>query len=182
MLVLRQGAQDWYFKAPVDQLDRDDMMSLDIHHIFPEDWCKKQGIKPSVFNSIVNKTPISYKANRKIGGVAPSVYLLRLQADKLVGLDNPAMDAVLQSHQVPAQFLRKDDFNGFYTARKALLLQLIEQAMGKAITATAPLAAASGGVDADDGEVPEAQEAQELADLQDLSELLQANEMQEVQG
>ena len=182
VLVLRQGAQDWYFKAPVDQLDRDDMMSLDIHHIFPEDWCKKQGIKPSVFNSIVNKTPISYKANRKIGGVAPSVYLHRLQADKLVGLDNPAMDAVLQSHQVPAQFLRKDDFNGFYTARKALLLQLIEQAMGKAITATAPLAAASGGVDADDGEVPEAQEAQELADLQDLSELLQANEMQEVQG
>lgn len=44
------------------------MMSLDIHHIFPEDWCKKRGLKPAVFNTIVNKTPISYKANRKIGG------------------------------------------------------------------------------------------------------------------
>ncbi len=131
VLVLRQGAQDWYFKSTVDKLDSDDMMSLDIHHIFPEDWCKQHGIKPAVFNSIVNKTPISYKANRKIGGVAPSAYLAKLQADKLVALDAAEMDAVLHTHQVPAQFLRLDDFDGFYQARKGLLLQLIEQAMGK---------------------------------------------------
>lgn len=132
VLVLRQGAQDWYFKSTVDKLDNDDMMSLDIHHIFPEDWCKKRGIKPAVFNSIVNKTPISYKANRKIGGAAPSAYLAKLQAEKLVGLDSAAMDALLKTHQVPAQFLRADDFEGFYAARKANLLALIEQAMGKA--------------------------------------------------
>lgn len=132
VLVLRQGAQDWYFKATVDKLDNDDMMSLDIHHIFPEDWCKKQGIKAAVFNSIVNKTPISYKANRKIGGAAPSVYLAKLQADKLVGLDEAAMNALLHTHQVPAQHLRTDDFEAFYAARKASLLALIEQAMGKA--------------------------------------------------
>ncbi|MEJ8850403.1 GmrSD restriction endonuclease domain-containing protein [Variovorax rhizosphaerae] len=132
VLVLRQGAQDWYFKSTVDKLDNDDMMSMDIHHIFPEDWCKKQGIKPAVFNSIVNKTPISYKANRKIGGAAPSAYLAKLQAEKLVALDANAMDALLQTHQVPAQFMRADDFEGFYAARKANLLALIEQAMGKA--------------------------------------------------
>ena len=132
VLVLREGALDWYFKATVDALDKDDMMSLDIHHIFPEDWCKKQGIVYATYNSIVNKTPISYKANRKIGGVAPSVYLPRLQGEKLVGLDDAAMNAVLHTHQVPAEFLRKDDFYGFYAARKASLLQLIEQAMGKA--------------------------------------------------
>lgn len=131
VLVLRQGAQDWYFKSTVDKLDSDDMMSLDIHHIFPEDWCKKRGIKQAIYNSIVNKTPISYKANRKIGGVAPSAYLAKLQADKLVALDAAEMDAVLHTHQVPAQFLRLDDFDGFYQARKGLLLQLIEQAMGK---------------------------------------------------
>lgn len=132
VLVLRQGARDWYFKSTVDKLDNDDMMSLDIHHIFPEDWCKKRGIKPSVFNSIVNKTPISYKANRKIGGAAPSAYLAKLQAEKLVALDAAAMDALLETHQVPAQFLRADDFEGFYAARKANLLALIERAMGKA--------------------------------------------------
>lgn len=131
VLVLRENAHDWYYKATVDKLDHDDMMSLDIHHIFPEDWCKKQGIASATFNSIVNKTPISYKANRKIGGVAPSQYLTKLQTEKLVDLDTAAMDAILQSHQIPAQFLRADDFHGFYAARKALLLQLIEKAMGK---------------------------------------------------
>lgn len=131
VLVLRQGAQDWYFKSTVDKLDHDDMMSLDIHHIFPEDWCKKRGLKPAVFNTIINKTPISYKANRKIGGHAPSLYLAKLQAEKLVGLDAAAMDALLETHQVPARYLRADDFDGFYQARKALLLRLVEQAMGK---------------------------------------------------
>ena len=149
VLVLRQGAQDWYFKSTVDKLDHDDMMSLDIHHIFPEDWCKKGGIKPAVFNSIVNKTPISYKANRKIGGVAPSKDLAKLQAEKLVGLDDAAMDSLLHTHQIPASFLRADDFDGFYKARKALLLNLIEQAMGKAPSAHAE---ASNDSDDDGGE------------------------------
>jgi hypothetical protein len=45
--------------------------NVDIHHIFPQDWCKKQSIKPSVFDSIINKTPLSYRTNRIIGGVAP---------------------------------------------------------------------------------------------------------------
>lgn len=138
VLVLRQGAQDWYFKSTVDKLEHDDMMSLDIHHIFPEDWCKKQSIKPAAYNSIVNKTPISYKANRKIGGVAPSAYLTKLQSDQWVALDDAEMDAVLHTHQVPAQLLRSDDFDGFYQARKALLLQLIEQAMGKTPSASIP--------------------------------------------
>lgn len=149
VLVLRQGAQDWYFKSTVDKLDHDDMMSLDIHHIFPEDWCKKGAIKPAVFNSIVNKTPISYKANRKIGGAAPSKYLAKLQAEKLVGLDDAAMDSLLHTHQIPAPFLRADDFDGFYKARKALLLQLVEQAMGKAPSAHAE---ASNDTDDDQGE------------------------------
>lgn len=146
VLVLRRGAQDWYFKSTVDKLDNDDMMSLDIHHIFPEDWCKKRGIKPAVFNSIVNKTPISYKANRKIGGAAPSAYLAKLQAEKLVALDAAAMDALLETHQVPAQFLRADDFEGFYAARKANLLALVEQAMGKAPLANADASSEGDGV------------------------------------
>ena len=54
--------------------------NVDIHHIFPQDWCKKQGIKPKVFDSIINKTPLSYRTNRIIGGVAPSDYLAKLEA------------------------------------------------------------------------------------------------------
>lgn len=60
------------------------------------------------------------------------------------------MDALLETHQVPAQFLRSDDFEGFYAARKANLLALIEQAMGKA-----PLSHAESS-DHDDGAAEEA--------------------------
>lgn len=30
--------------------------NVDIHHIFPQDWCKRQRIEPAVFDSIVNKS------------------------------------------------------------------------------------------------------------------------------
>ena len=49
-----------------------------------------------------------------------------------MALDAAAMDTLLHTHQIPAPYLRADDFDGFYKARKALLLELIEQAMGKA--------------------------------------------------
>lgn len=49
--------------------------SIDIHHIFPKDYCEKNNYPKSKWNSVVNKTPISYSTNREIGGVAPSKYL-----------------------------------------------------------------------------------------------------------
>jgi hypothetical protein len=41
--------------------------NVDIHHIFPKAWCEVQGIKPAVFDSIINKTPLTYRTNRIIG-------------------------------------------------------------------------------------------------------------------
>ena len=53
---------------------------VDIHHIFPQNCCKEQKIEPKVFDTVINKTPLSYKTNRILGGVSPSVYLSRLEA------------------------------------------------------------------------------------------------------
>lgn len=106
-------------------------MALDIHHIFPRAWCEAQGIQPKVYDSIINKTPISYKANRMIGGDAPSAYLAKLQNHDQVQLDNDEMDAILSEHFIPTERLRADDFHGFFDERKRLLMGLIEQAMGK---------------------------------------------------
>ncbi len=53
--------------------------NVDIHHIFPQDWCKKRGIKSDTYDSIINKTPLSYRTNRIIGGAAPSEYISRLE-------------------------------------------------------------------------------------------------------
>lgn len=134
VLVLRDGAKDLYWKARIDELDADDV-ALDIHHIFPRDWCEKQGIPRRVYDSIINKTPISYRANRMIGGSAPSAYLAALQAHKQVQLDDAAMDLLLESHRIPAAALREDDFDTFIEQRRRNLLALIEGAMGKRVSA-----------------------------------------------
>jgi len=108
--------------------------NVDIHHIFPQDWCKKHGIKPLVFDSIINKTPLSFRTNRIIGGVAPSVYLEKLEkGDKLTPAIEPQkLDDYLRSHLIDPALVRGDSFELFMVDRQKRLLALIEQATGKA--------------------------------------------------
>lgn len=131
-LVLRSGSHDFFWKATIQELDHEEV-AIDIHHIFPKAWCEEKRIKPSVFNAIINKTPISYKANRMIGGKAPSSYLTSIQSHKQVGLDDGGMNAILESHLIDPASLRTDNFEQFYALRKQSLLEIVEQAMGKAI-------------------------------------------------
>ncbi len=133
VLLQREGACDFFWKARMVDLDLDDV-KLDIHHIFPKKWCEAQKTPPRIFNSIVNKTAISYKANRMIGGSAPSKYLAQLQTHAQVQLADPDMDAILRSHAIDPGLLRADSFEEFYLARKAALLNLVVRAMGKAPT------------------------------------------------
>jgi hypothetical protein len=131
-LILREGAKDFFWKDTVTNLDYEEV-AIDIHHIFPKNWCEKEGIKPSVFNSIINKTPISYKANRMIGAKAPSVYLAMIQSHKQVRLDDDQMNGILLSHCIDSVSLRADDFNVFYEQRKESLLTIVEKVMDKKI-------------------------------------------------
>ena len=107
--------------------------SVDIHHIFPRDWCKKQDIPASVYDSVVNKTPLTARTNRILGGDAPSVYLERLERGTS---GSPAIltadiDTYLGTHLIDAAFLRADDFEGFFAARQSELLTLIADATGQ---------------------------------------------------
>jgi hypothetical protein len=131
-LVLRQGARDFFWKATVQELDFEEV-AIDIHHIFPVAWCEEAKIKPAVFNSIINKTPISYKANRMIGRKAPTDYLAAIQGHKQVQLDEHAMNGILASHYIDPTTLRANDFDTFFATRREQLLQIIEQAMGKTV-------------------------------------------------
>lgn len=133
VLVLREGAHDLFWKSRIRDLESDEVL-LDIHHIFPKDWCEKKGIPRRQYDSIINKTPISYKANRMIGGSAPSVYLALLQSHSQVQIDDIAMNKLLRSHHIPVASLRSDDFEAFYAQRQKELLELIERAMGKTLT------------------------------------------------
>lgn len=108
--------------------------NVDIHHIFPQNWCKKQGIKPAIYDSIINKTPLTFRTNRIIGGVAPSEYLAKLEAgDKQTpAIDQNRLDDYLRSHVIDPTILRSDAFETFMRHRQGQLLGLIEQATGKA--------------------------------------------------
>lgn len=137
VLVQREGAQDFFWKVAIRDLDETDWeeRKLDIHHIFPKSWCDKQSIPASRYNSILNKTPISFKANRMIGGKAPSEYLVQLQKHDSVQLDDAGMNAILATHQIDAITLRQDDFEGFMASRQRMILAKIEAAMGKPVLA-----------------------------------------------
>lgn len=137
VLLQREGSEDFFWKARMVDLDRDET-KIDIHHIFPRKWCMDAGITRRVFNSIINKTAISYKANRMIGGKAPSKYLVQIQEHDHVQLADADMDDILRSHLIDPEMLRQDNFSAFYQARKTALLKLVETAMGKV---PSPLAA-----------------------------------------
>ena len=107
--------------------------NVDIHHIFPQDWCKKQGIAKQVYDSIINKTPLTARTNRIIGGVAPSEYLARIEDD---GAKAEAVDGRLRSHLVDPSLLRSDDFEAAFRKRRDELVVLIEKAIGKPVIVT----------------------------------------------
>lgn len=136
VLLMKVGAQDFRSGQKFDHTVFFGE-NVDIHHIFPQDWCKKQGIKPEIFDSIINKTPLSFRTNRIIGGVAPSQYLTKLEkGDKQTpAIELDQLNAYLSSHLIAPEILRSDDFETFMADRQKRLLGLIELATGKAVYA-----------------------------------------------
>ena len=73
-LLYKEKCRDFMNNTTIDIVNSM-LESPDIHHIFPEAYCEKMGIKRERYNSIINKTPILPATNRSIGGNAPSEYL-----------------------------------------------------------------------------------------------------------
>jgi hypothetical protein len=129
-LLMRHGCQDFITGRGADLMTFFDD-KIDIHHVFPQDWCKKKGIKPEVFNAVINKTPLSKKSNIAIGGDAPSVYLKRIEDTQ--GISPKDLDDILRTHLIEPLHLRNDDFDAFYEARSQALASLVSSAMGKPV-------------------------------------------------
>lgn len=149
-LLMKEGAQDFRSGQKFDHTVFFGE-NVDIHHVFPQDWCKKQGIKPAIFDSIINKTPLSFRTNRIIGGVAPSEYVAKLErGDKTTpAIEAARLDGFLRSHLIDPDHLRQDRFDDFLADRQKKLLALIERATGKAAYAGG---VAEEGVDVEDDE------------------------------
>lgn len=129
-LILSRGARDWMEDKAFDKVQYTDL-AVDIHHVFPQKWCNDQGIDEQRRESIVNKTTISARTNRVIGGVAPSSYLATIETRAQIG--RPVLDGLLATHLIPAGHLRADDFDAFFRARRAALCDLVEKAIGKEV-------------------------------------------------
>lgn len=126
-LLMRDGCLDFRTGDPIEVQTYFDE-SIDIHHIFPKKWCQDNKVSGNYQDCIVNKTAISAKTNRIIGGHSTSYYLSRLEND---GIDSQRLDEILRSHRIDAEALRNDDFDIFFKKREEALLQRIEEAMGK---------------------------------------------------
>jgi hypothetical protein len=90
-------------------------------------------IAASVYDSIINKTPLSYRTNRLVGGAAPSEYLAKLEKGNAENPPIPRerLDDYLRSHLIDPGHLRVNSFDVFMADRQLQLLKLIEAAMGK---------------------------------------------------
>lgn len=130
-LILKNGCKDFISGKAMDfTVYKQDF--VDIHHVFPKKHCEEQGYPSLKWNSVINKTPISYDTNRKIGGVAPSKYLKYIEVEQHV--PHATLDTHLESHWLDVEAMRNDDFDQFIIKRAGKLLDAISAAMGKPIS------------------------------------------------
>lgn len=130
-LLMKAGSLDFLSGDSIEISSYFDL-AIDIHHVFPKAHCEKQKFKRSLWNSAVNKAPLSAKTNRTLGGKAPSVYVTSIE--KGARIESSRLNEILKTHQIRPELLRTDAFDEFIRDRAARLLNLIEAAMGKTIT------------------------------------------------
>ncbi len=127
-LQMKNGAADWMTGDPLSIANYDNE-HIDIHHIFPVAWClsTEPGIPKTIYDSVINKTPIDASTNRIIGGNSPSRYLKRLRQSVPPG----KLEELLDSHWLDAQALEQDNFARVFVERGEAMLKLIGRAMGR---------------------------------------------------
>ena len=129
-LIMGNNSKDWMEDKTFGASQYKDM-NVDIHHIFPQKWCNIHGIDDEHRESIVNKTMLSARTNRVIGGVAPSSYLEKIE-DK-AQISSAELDDLLKLHLIDPELLRADAFDKFFISRREGLCNLVEKAIGKTV-------------------------------------------------
>ena len=130
-LQMKNGASDWRSDVQLS-LATYNNENIDIHHIFPVAWCRSTDGKPAIpshlYDSVINKTPLSSTTNQIIGGRGPAVYLKRLQEDMV---SSERLEQALKAHWLNPRHLKANNFGDFFVERGEVLLGLIGQAMGR---------------------------------------------------
>ena len=127
-LQMKSGAADWRSANPLTLATWHDE-NIDIHHVFPVAWCRdgERAIPSTLYDSIINKTPIDAWTNRIISGRSPSLYLTRLRQD----IDEQKLNGILESHWIDHDLLEEDRFSDCFVERGQAMLDLINRTMNK---------------------------------------------------
>jgi hypothetical protein len=115
-----------------------DLISLrgDIHHLFPKDYLKKNGLDRSKYNQIANYVYMQSEINIKVGNKPPKDYfeviITQLQDNnkQVSGLStHHELLNNLQMNAVPSDIMQMsiDDYNDFLFARRKLMATKIKE-------------------------------------------------------
>ena len=126
LLAKEKRTRDWITGIPMETNGDNDP---NMHHIFPKKWCNENGIEAGHRESVTNLTLIDSTTNKIIGSKAPSVYLKEIQV-KAGNISDEEMDQILESHLIPAEALRNDDFKTFHQERATSLKNMIVEIIG----------------------------------------------------
>ena len=129
-LLMKAGSNDFLSGDSIEITTYFDL-AIDIHHVFPKGYCEGK-YNRNLWNSSVNKAPLSAKTNRIIGGKAPSVYLSNIE--KQSKMESSRLDEILKTHKITPELIRSNDFDNFIRDRASKILNLIEDAMNKKIS------------------------------------------------
>ncbi|MDX2701570.1 DUF262 domain-containing protein [Streptomyces sp. PA03-6a] len=132
-LLIKQGAVDWHHTGAPLSPSKLSEYSVDLRQIFSKAWVERMnesnpGSSHPPTNSIVNKTPLSYRAAQAMTG-QPSSYLPTLAAAS--DMRPEWFDDVVATHLIDPEALRANDYERFYRDRSMQLQELVRSAMGK---------------------------------------------------
>jgi len=134
-LLVAMGARN--FAPNSERLREISNTEFEDHHIFPQQFLRSVGIKGTLANSILNRTPITAEVNRKIGANSPSRYVKEVWP----GSSADEVQTILSTHAIEADHLHQDFtpalFTAFRTTRRDRIIQLIEAATGQEIVRSA---------------------------------------------
>lgn len=108
----------------------------DIHHIFPREFLKRNGLERRHYNQIANYVYMQSEINIRVGNKAPQEYLLDVTASMangqqhLSGISSPkALQANLNQHAIPTKVhqMAFDDYFDFLDQRRQLMAEKIRQ-------------------------------------------------------
>lgn len=116
-----------------------DLISLrgDIHHLFPRDFLKKNGLPRGQYNQIANYVYMQSEINIKVGNKPPKKYFNEViqqieeeGANKISGINNiQELEKNLAMNCIPLEIkdMEFDDYQDFLSKRRILMAQKIKE-------------------------------------------------------